>query len=292
MPEPSAIPSHGGPTQDQLAIQFDTAVPSSEASDQPSRLILALDQFSGWNDEMRDFIGMMSPEVAFFKIGMRAFFGGGFALLEELKKTETKVFLDLKLLDIPNTVAAALKSLEAYDIVLATVHMMGKGLEAALRRAELADLKVLVVTVLTSEAAGGNVAKKVVGLSTEAHSMGCAGVICSPLEAPTVRARTDKDFLIVCPGVRPVWSTVEADDQQRVTTPAQAIENGANYVVVGRPIYQAAKPLEAARRINQEIAAAELSAKSLRQRSVQKTNNVLSNGTVSAQQKPVAQASA
>ncbi len=204
---------------------------------------------------MGGFIEQLSPEVAYFKIGMRAFFGGGFALLEEIKRAKAKVFLDLKLLDIPNTVADALKSLETQNdgIVLATIHMMGEGMKEALKRAQLERLKVLAVTVLTSEKAVGNLSKKVLGLAVKARSIGCAGVICSPLEARQVRAGVSDDFLIVCPGVRPDWSEVAGDDQQRVTTPAQAIDNGADYIVVGRPIYQAKNPLKAARRINQEM---------------------------------------
>ncbi|MEA5468551.1 orotidine-5'-phosphate decarboxylase [Spirulina sp. 06S082] len=206
------------------------------------------------------------PQVTFWKVGFELFISAGAEVLKVLKQRDKRIFLDLKLHDIPNTVVGACTSAKLYDIDFLTIHATSgrKTLEMA---AEVArgsgHLKLLAVTLLTSinsrELAFDlkiplELPEYVLQMALLAQESGISGAICSPREAGQLREICDRDFLLVCPGVRPSWS--ERKDQQRVMTPGQAIAAGADYLVIGRPITQAANPLEAWERICEEVAGA------------------------------------
>jgi orotidine-5'-phosphate decarboxylase len=185
--------------------------------------------------------------------------GHYFELLAELKQRDKQVFADLKLFDIPATVAAAVRQLARHDIDFCTVHGNDGMLRAA--AAEKGDMKILAVTALTSLDQGD---LDDLGFQCDAHTLvlsrarralvsGCDGVVSSGLEVPALRAEVDHALVTVCPGIRPIEND---DDQQRVVSPAQAIRNGADYLVVGRPIRDADDPRAAAESIQQQISAA------------------------------------
>jgi orotidine-5'-phosphate decarboxylase len=178
------------------------------------------------------------------------------------------MMLDLKLHDIPRTVAAAVRALVRPPIEILTVHAQGgeSMLRAAVEEADeaarakgMAAPKVFAVTILTSIpelelpelGLTGGMGENVVRLAALARNAGCAGVVCSPREATDLKAFFGSDFAALCPGIRPTGSS--AGDQQRITTPAQAIEAGADYLVVGRPITGASDPVAATRAILQEM---------------------------------------
>lgn len=198
----------------------------------------------------------------FYKIGLGMLTGGGLALANELKQEHGKrIFLDMKLFDIGATVEAAVRGLAQFDLDFLTVHGDPHVVRAAKEGAAGSDLKILAVTILTSldrsdlDASlirAGDVAELVVARAVHAFEAGADGVIASPQEAAMIREQPEATGkLIVTPGVRPVGAAL--GDQKRVTTPAQAIENGANHVVVGRPIHRAADPAAAARAVVDEI---------------------------------------
>jgi len=207
-------------------------------------------------------------EVTYYKVGMELYYAAGNEMIAFLKKHQKHVFLDLKLQDIPNTVARAVRVLTRLGVDMMNVHATGglKMMQVAQQsvREEAQALgivppKLIAVTVLTSmdetEFAALNyrtsVAEQVVSLAKLAKEAGLDGVVASPQEASRIRQACGPDFLIVTPGVRPAGADVQ--DQRRITTPAQAIANGADHLVVGRPITQAANPQAAARAIQQEI---------------------------------------
>jgi len=176
------------------------------------------------------------------------------------------VFLDLKLHDIPATVAGAMRGIIDLGVQFVTVHCgetpeMLKAAVAAAGR----SVGVLGVTVLTSvsaediQAAGFsqeyfyNMAVLVMKRAAMASAAGCAGIVCSGHEVKSVKEKFGRDFITVTPGIRPLWDVSGKDDQKRITTPAQAVQNGADYLVIGRPIRNAKDPREAARRIAEEI---------------------------------------
>ena len=216
----------------------------------------------------------LKDEVGVFKIGLELTTSAGFGVIQALNKIGIeKIFLDLKLHDIPNTVAGAMKAVVQYGVWCVTVHTSGGSamLEAAVRSAQQAaeetgkrKPKVFGVTLLTSISGKAlfeelNVCKPVqeyvVSLAVTARRAGCDGVIASPHEIEAIRkAIPDPNFLIVAPGVRPAGSDV--GDQSRVMTPGEAIRKGANYLVVGRPISESQDPVLAARNIALEIESA------------------------------------
>ncbi len=222
------------------------------------RLIVALDVPAA--PEAARWAKRLSPAVKHFKIGLELFTGGGPAVF---KNIPNGVFLDLKFFDIPNTMVGALNAAASLNPFLVNVHALAgpAALEQCARavKSQRPRPRLLAVTILTSftgpelRKIGVNVpmekmVSRLCGIALEA---GCDGVVASPLEAPRLRKEYGKKFLIVTPGVRPAWSA--KNDQQRVATPAEAIRNGADYIVVGRPILAAPKPLEAARMVIEEI---------------------------------------
>ncbi|MGV6848622.1 MAG: orotidine-5'-phosphate decarboxylase [Marinibacterium sp.] len=200
--------------------------------------------------------------VNFYKIGLGMLTGGGLALANELKQDHGKrVFLDMKLFDIGQTVENAVRGLAQFDLDFLTVHGDPQVVAAAVQGAAGSNLKILAVTVLTSlERADlddalirdGSVSEIVCERAGRAMSAGADGVIASPNEAAAIRALPEADSkLIVTPGVRPLGA--DPNDQKRVTTPAQAIACGADHVVVGRPIWRAEDPRAAAHAIISEM---------------------------------------
>jgi len=222
------------------------------------RLIFALDVSGA--DEAHRLIAQLGDSVEFYKLGLEVFLSGYyFELLHELKAQGKKVFADLKLFDIPATVAAAVRQLARHDIDFCTVH----GNDSMLRAAAEAkgNMKILAVTALTSLDQGDledlgfqcDARTLVLSRARRALALGCDGVVSSGLEVGALRETVDPALITVCPGIRPVFND---DDQQRVMTPFQAIRNGADYLVVGRPIRSADDPRAAAESIQQDIARA------------------------------------
>jgi orotidine-5'-phosphate decarboxylase len=223
------------------------------------RLIFALDvpNIGRAKTLVRD----LGDSVRFYKIGLELFMSGDyFELLDWLRGQGKRVFCDLKFFDIPETVASAVRQLKDRNVDFATVHGNDTMLAAAAR--EKGDLKILAVTVLTSldrsdMAALGfdcDVEELVLSRARKALALGCDGVISSGLEAARLREDLGEGFLIVSPGIRPVDNDVAADDQKRAVDVATAFRNGADHIVVGRPIRDAANPRAAAEAIQDTIA--------------------------------------
>ncbi len=209
-----------------------------------------------------DLAEALGDTVSFYKIGLGMLTGGGLALANELKQDHGKrIFLDMKFFDIGATVEAAVRGVAQFDLDFLTVHGDPHVVRAAREGAGGSDMKILAVTILTSldradlDAScikAGDVADLVQERAGIALSNGADGVICSPQEAALVRALPEADGkLIVTPGVRPAGA--DLGDQKRVMTPAQAIAAGADHVVVGRPVWQAADPRAAAKDILAEL---------------------------------------
>jgi len=228
------------------------------------RLIVALD-VSTAADALK-LVGALGESVSTFKVGKQLFTAEGPEFVRQLVGSGHKVFLDLKFHDIPNTVAAAVKSAAALNVAMLTVHASGgaKMLRAAADAAKSARNPplVLAVTVLTSLGdqdlreigVSGRAADQVLRLAELARNNGCLGVVASPQEVKQLRTMLGTGFAIVTPGVRPAGS--DPGDQARVATPAEAIRNGASHLVVGRPITEAKDPRKAAEAIVKEIEAA------------------------------------
>ncbi len=211
----------------------------------------ARDEILALADELHDVAGLL-------KIGLQAFVANGPSLVREIVDRDVRVFLDLKLHDIPNTVQQAVREAEKLEATMLTVH--GSGGTAMLRASCSEKLKVLAVTVLTSLddaemktiGFGGDAASTAVRLARLAQEAGLRGVVASPLEIHAIREACGTALTIVTPGVRPSGSG--RDDQRRTMTPRQAIDAGADYIVVGRPITEKKNRREAAVRILEELA--------------------------------------
>jgi len=205
----------------------------------------------------------LGDSVSFYKIGLGMLTGGGLALANELKAEQGKrIFLDMKLFDIGATIEAAVRGLAAYDLDFLTVHGDPHVVRAAKEGAGAKPLKILAVTILTSldradlDASlirDGDLQEIVIERAARALGAGADGVIASPQEAKAIRALPEAaGKLIVTPGVRPVGAA--SGDQKRVATPAQAVADGADHIVVGRPVWAAADPRRAAAQILAELA--------------------------------------
>jgi orotidine-5'-phosphate decarboxylase len=222
------------------------------------RLIVALDLAS--TNEAERLIERLGDAVSFYKIGYRLAFAGGLPLAERLAANGKKVFLDLKLHDIGNTVAEGVQSVAALGATFLTVHAYPQTMRAAMDGKGGSPLKILAVTVLTSyddkDAAeagyGAPVGDLVERRARQARDIGVDGIVCAATEAARVRAIVGPDRLIVTPGIRPGGAAT--DDQKRIVTPAGAVRSGADYLVIGRPITAATDSREAAERIVEEIA--------------------------------------
>ncbi len=230
------------------------------------RLIVALDVKTP--EEAVGLIDVLSPVVDIFKVGVAPFTGYGHIILQKLEEAGKKVFLDLKFHDIPNTVKNAADVSARKGVFMINFHCLGGGqmLRAAAEGAKAGSVAsgktppiLLGVTVLTSMdekemrsiGLSGEMEAKVLDLAQLAADAGLDGVVASAKEAREIKDRLGSNFVVVTPGVRPEWAV--AGDQKRVVTPKQAIENGADYIVVGRPIIQADDPAAAAVRIIEEM---------------------------------------
>ncbi|MFQ6083025.1 MAG: orotidine-5'-phosphate decarboxylase [Candidatus Aminicenantia bacterium] len=229
------------------------------------RIIIALDVKD--KEKAISLVKLLS-RAEIFKIGYRLFISQGIPILKAIQEFDKKIFLDLKLHDIPNTVAEAVKQAMRHKIFMLTLHslggkeMMTKAVEAAREEAEKLSLpqpKLLAVTILTSlkdeelKEIGilNEVKDQVLKLASLAYQAGVDGIVCSPQEISLLRQHLGNEVLIVTPGVRPLWSV--AYDQKRVMTPQDAVLKGADYLVIGRPIIASPSPKKAFSKIIDEI---------------------------------------
>ncbi len=223
------------------------------------RLAVALD-LENRDDALRK-AATLHDHVDIAKVGLELFISAGPRLVEELVGTGWEVFLDLKLHDIPATVAGAVRSAARLGVEFMTLHTAGgrSMMEAAVAARSNGTPRLLGVTLLTSldsdhigeigyqGSAGENVAR----LANLAHEAGCDGVVSSPHEVATIKSVHGEDFLVVCPGIRPAGASI--DDQARVATASEAIKAGADILVVGRPIIKASDPAAVAQEIRSEM---------------------------------------
>jgi orotidine-5'-phosphate decarboxylase len=231
-----------------------------------NKLIVALDMAS--MDKVKEMVECLGEDVNFYKVGMELFYALGQETVDYLRSLNKEVFLDLKLHDIPNTVAQGVTSLTSLGASMITVHaaggqaMMQATAAAADRQAGILGInrpKIVAITVLTSisqqewTALGSTlkISEQVVRLARLAQQAGLDGVVASPQEAALIRAACGENFLIVTPGIQPQGSAT--NDQSRTATPAAALMAGANHLVIGRPITKAANPAQAAKQILDEM---------------------------------------
>lgn len=220
------------------------------------RLIFALDVAT--RAEATEWIERLGESVVFYKIGMELLTSGEyFQVLDDLARRGKRIFVDLKFFDVPATVASAVKGLTRYPVDFCTIHGNNAMLQAA--AAVKGSIKLLGVTALTSLDEHDladlgfqcDAQKLVLSRARAALAVGCDGVVSSGLEVPDLRREVDHRLIVVCPGIRPV---ANADDQKRTVDVRQAFENGADYIVIGRPIRNAADPRAAAEAVQQTIA--------------------------------------
>lgn len=216
--------------------------------------------------EAGKYISLLKDHVGLFKIGLELFVSEGPGAIKTVaEKTGAEIFLDMKLHDIPETVMGALRAARMHRVKFITVHCdEGSKLLRVTVDSAKKGTKVLAVTLLTSLSREDlkeigmredlqDPAKLVLHRAELAQRAGCSGVVCSGREVKAVKERLGKDFIVVVPGIRPSWAHISKDDQARITTPSEAIKNGADYIVVGRPIRDAKDPREAAKRVAEEI---------------------------------------
>jgi orotidine-5'-phosphate decarboxylase len=225
--------------------------------DNKDRLIVALDVPEA--DRAKQLVNELGDGVSFYKIGMELMMTGDyFDLLDWLVEKDKKVFVDLKLFDVPATVSKAIKRLSNRGAYFTTIHGNQSMMEAA--AAEKGDLKVLAVTALTSLDQGDlndmgftcDIQELVISRAKRALSSGCDGIVASGLELEHIRNEVDQKLIIVTPGIRPVHNR-PTDDQKRVVTVEEAFQRGADHIVVGRPIQNADSPKQAALDIQETI---------------------------------------
>ena len=217
--------------------------------------------------QAKKYINLLSEHVGMFKVGLELFIKSGPEIIDFIKQTGTaRIFLDLKLHDIPVTVMRAMERIADFGVDYATVHCgeSKKMLEYAVRGSKN-KVGVLVVTVLTSVSGNDlkkagfkkefsdDISKLVIKRAEMAMNTGCRGIVCSGKEVNIIKNKLGTKLVTVTPGIRPDWKNSSEDDQFRVTTPAQAIRNGADYLVIGRPIRDAIDPVKAAVQIAGEI---------------------------------------
>jgi orotidine-5'-phosphate decarboxylase len=224
------------------------------------RIIFALDVDS--EQAARDWVKQLESHIHFYKVGLQLFLAGWWHVIEWITQRGHKVMVDLKFFDIPETVQLAVRQLRNHGVIFATVHGNDPILRAAV--SEKNGFKILAVTVLTSFGEEdmnemgfkGKIEDLVFIRAKRALALGCDGVISSGLEAPRLRKELGDNFLIVTPGIRPGKNIeIPEDDQKRIVTAQNAIINGADYVVVGRPISAARNPIAVVESMQQEILA-------------------------------------
>ena len=227
------------------------------------RLVFALDVPD--RKEAKRYVTMLEGVVGCFKVGLELFIREGPDVVKMIQDhSAANIFLDLKLHDIPATVRRALQSAAKLGIKYITIHSTeGEELLETAQEVKGSKLEVLAVTLLTSASASSlsnlGVSKNidtvalVLDRATRAQNSGCAGVVCSGEEAKVIKLKCAEGFKIVVPGIRPEWARVLGDDQNRIATPAQAIKDGADMIVVGRPIRDSEDPRAAAQKIIEEV---------------------------------------
>ena len=230
------------------------------------KLIVALD-YATEKDAMA-LVNQLGDAVSYYKVGLELFLNTRGSVVDLIKAQNKKVFLDLKFHDIPNTVAQAVAWAASLGVDMFTLHssggeeMMRKSVETVNEVCERLNVKrpdMVGVTILTSFDEAGiakvgykdKIADTVLNLAGLCKESGMSGIVCSPHEAANIKAAFGKDFIAVCPGIRPEWAAV--GDQKRITTPADAIKIGVDHMVVGRPITKAENPYEAALKVIEEI---------------------------------------
>ncbi len=225
------------------------------------RIIFALDVDSP--GEAERWLDRLGEQVNFYKVGLQLFLAGGFPVIETILARGHKVMVDLKFFDIPETVALAVRALKHRGATFITVHGNDPILRAAVQ--ERGDARILAVTVLTSfdesdmreMGLTGTIEQLVYHRARKALDLGCDGVVSSGLEVPRLRDGLGDKFLIVTPGIRPGTNdVVQDDDQKRIASAYAAIRNGADHVVVGRPIRDARDPVAVVKAMQDEITAA------------------------------------
>ena len=239
-----------------------TGLPAS--SGMRERLIVALDVSSA--AEAQKLVARIGDAAGIYKVGLQLFTAEGPGIVRDLVSSGRRVFLDLKLHDIPTTVALAVKSASELGVHMLTIHASGgSAMLRAATEAAAGRMNVLAVTVLTSLnnedmqeiGVSGSLSDQVLRMANLARSAGCQGIVTSPREALLARKALGESFAIVTPGIRP--GGAETNDQQRTATPAQAINNGVSHIVVGRPITHAADPAKAAQAVISEMEQARIS---------------------------------
>jgi orotidine-5'-phosphate decarboxylase len=230
------------------------------------RLIVALDVDT--KEKALNLVEKLKSEVKTFKIGSELFTSCGPDIVAAVKSKGCGIFLDLKFHDIPNTVAKSAVAATRLGVSILNVHALGgydmmkkcaEAVAAEAKALKIAKPKVIAVTILTSTdenslkkiGISDNMEKQVLKLAKLAKDASLDGVVASPSEVKLIRKELGEEFIIVTPGVRPVWAAV--NDQKRITTPKEAVVNGASYIVVGRPIVEASDPLAAAKKVLEEI---------------------------------------
>jgi orotidine-5'-phosphate decarboxylase len=201
------------------------------------KIIVALDVDS--EEEALRLTGQL-PETEVFKVGLKLFTSRGPSLFEKLQGQNKKVFLDLKLHDIPNTVAGAVCVGARYGVHMMTLHTSGVTVLTSLKTEHLQTIGI-----------ASDTEEQVLRLAGLAKEAGLDGVVCSPQEIQVVKEEYGLEFLVVAPGIRPAWAA--AQDQKRILTPAQAVRKGADYIVIGRPIIKDPNPKNAFQKILEEL---------------------------------------
>jgi len=221
-------------------------------------------------EEAIQYVKTLKGHVGLFKVGLELFISQGPAILKAVSEEGAPgIFLDLKLHDIPATVSRAFQAATRYRPMFITVHCdEGEGILKAAAQDNPAGTKILAITVLTSLSSNNltqlgydprfedNIIDLVLLRARIARDAGCHGVVCSGHEVAAIKQEFGDDLLIVAPGIRPSWGEVSQDDQARIVTPQRAVRDGADYIVVGRPIRDASDPVAAAQRIAEDIASA------------------------------------
>jgi len=221
-------------------------------------------------DEALSYVENLKDRVGLFKVGLELFISQGPLIIQSiLDAGGAGIFLDLKLHDIPATVKRAFMAASRHRPRFVTIHCdEGEELLKSVAEDNPGDTKILAVTVLTSldqkklkelgydDKFVRDLSALVLLKARMAKAAGCHGVVCSGLEVAEIKRELGSEFLAVTPGIRPAWSVVDRDDQKRIVTPSDAVKNGADYVVIGRPIRDAKDPAEAALKIAEEIGSA------------------------------------
>ena len=221
-------------------------------------------------DEAMSYVDRLKDHVGLFKVGLELFISQGPDILKSIRDAGgAGIFLDLKLHDIPATVQRAFMAASVHGPEFVTVHCdEGEEILRSVAENNPSGTKILAITVLTSlnqeklkvlgyaEKYTEDLSALVLQKARIAKAAGCHGVVCSGLEVAMIKRELGHDLIAVTPGIRPAWSVVDQDDQKRIVTPADAIRNGSDYVVIGRPIRDAKDPADAAKRVGEEIASA------------------------------------